>query len=566
MHRTFLRRPLVLTLAASLASTVAISPAGANPSADEKARLALQHKLDYDVPLSEATFIGTHNSFNNSDDGYSIPNQNRDMIDQLDAGFRVLSYDLYGLSSTNHTVVLCHGDICSPFDTTPAEALDDLDDWLTSNPEEVVMIMLEYDLTSSERDSVASAIASKVGDKVFVPQAGSSESCTDLPLNDLTKRQVLLAGKQLIITTTVDDSSCPDDGAWRDYVWNVRISAQTGDYTQTDIFRDRWGVAVEDRSDWGYNTHFWSCAPLFLESCLDNVKDSYELSSSEITTALKKGAGIIGLDFGITSDRHGGALWSWDDNQPASSVGNEDCAYQGSDDHWTAASCSLSKRFACQSVLDGSWAISTSSGSWATGSSKCASLGSEYVFAGPVNARMNDELGDARAAAGLSTVWVKATDVEDEGDWVVPTVVDRTELDGHKLVAGWSSGICLNVVGDKSSSNGATVNTYDCNAVSETWWYDSADGKIKAYYDTSMCLNVVGNQSTANGATVNLYQCSAVTETWQYWESDGKIHAAWDTSMCLNVVGNQSTANGQTVNLYNCGSVTETWSFMQYDE
>lgn len=133
----------------------------------------------------------------------------------------------------------------------------------------------------------------------------------------------------------------------------------------------------------------------------------------------------------------------------------------------------------------------------------------------------------------------------------------------EQIVAKWNSGVCLNVIGNNSTSNGASVNSYDCDSVSETWEYDVVDHKIHAAWAPHMCLNVIGNKSTANGQNVNLYKCSSVTETWEYSASDHKIHARWAPHMCLNIVGNQSTTNGQNVNLYQCSSVTETWTWLE---
>lgn len=59
-------------------------------------RLKLQHRLDYDAPLYNATFIGSHNSFSSLHEGFSSNlNHHADMRDQLNKGARVLNYDLH---------------------------------------------------------------------------------------------------------------------------------------------------------------------------------------------------------------------------------------------------------------------------------------------------------------------------------------------------------------------------------------------------------------------------------------------------------------------------------------
>lgn len=49
--------------------------------ADDKGdRLKAQHHIDYDVSLVDATFVATHNSFNNTADGYLYPNHEISLI------------------------------------------------------------------------------------------------------------------------------------------------------------------------------------------------------------------------------------------------------------------------------------------------------------------------------------------------------------------------------------------------------------------------------------------------------------------------------------------------------
>ncbi|KIG19274.1 hypothetical protein DB30_03830 [Enhygromyxa salina] len=139
-------------------------------------------------------------------------------------------------------------------------------------------------------------------------------------------------------------------------------------------------------------------------------------------------------------------------------------------------------------------------------------------------------------------------------DWTGPTTTNA------KIKAAWNNNLCLNVIGNNSSSNGQSVNLYNCNSVAESFdIYFPRDGQIRATWNDGMCLNAVGNNSSTNGVDVNMYDCDSVSESWVFDPNDNKIHAEWNPNMCLNIVGNNTMNNGANANLYNCADVTETW-------
>ncbi len=57
--------------------------------------LALQRKFNEQIPLGQGLIIGTHNSFNNSADGYVLPQHSYSISDQLDFGVRKLDLDCH---------------------------------------------------------------------------------------------------------------------------------------------------------------------------------------------------------------------------------------------------------------------------------------------------------------------------------------------------------------------------------------------------------------------------------------------------------------------------------------
>lgn len=371
------------------------------PTSKQISQLRLQHRLDYQVPLLHATFIGTHNSYNAQAWYYPFPNQTLDIIYQLNAGFRAINFDVhsFGLPAVER---LCHfaGDsslFCSGDDDTFAFGLQQLNRWLSDNPGEVVLLILEDYIDDNRHSQASSDISSHIGAKVYRPD--SSGHCAKCPLDTLTKQQVLDAGKQLIITTA--DNCGKNGGGWRDWVWDINFKDyKADDYKGSDLtrFTDKVGIVYEDRAGIKFGS-------------------SAALDSIELAEALRKGAAIIALDFALTKNRHSGAIWSWNNNEPNNSGGNEDCATQISNSLWNDVPCGRSYRYACQSPDNGNWAISGSQGTWSNGASACKSLGN-YMFSVPINATENAALNAQRATAGVNTVWLNYNDRAVEGDWV----------------------------------------------------------------------------------------------------------------------------------------------------
>jgi hypothetical protein len=77
--------------------------------------LKLQREIDLYAPLNEATFIGTHNSYNSKSYALRIlryidPNQLLSINDQLNAGVRSLEFDVHWTRNEylSKDMLLCH--------------------------------------------------------------------------------------------------------------------------------------------------------------------------------------------------------------------------------------------------------------------------------------------------------------------------------------------------------------------------------------------------------------------------------------------------------------------------
>lgn len=378
---------------------------------DKYRRLALQHRLDYEVPLSQITVVSSHNTYNSKDWGYPYPNHRRDLIDQLNAGIRGVNYDVHTVNSFE---TLCHFQGTSSFtcrvpETDPiydeypeldppksfAYGLQQLNNWLDAHPDEVVILVLEDYIDQSRHDEATQAIKDNIRSKVYRPAL--TGSCQRLPLATLTKQQVLDAGKQLIITSAEDCDHT--HSGWRKWVWDVNSKHYKGNkYKKADLTRrdDRWSFVYEDRSVVGVFSN--------------------NLSGDEVAEVMRKGAGVIALDMILKENRHDKAIWSWKADEPNSDSG-KNCAVQSSNSKWQALKCYRTYRHACQDPESGDWALSASAGAWKNGDSACQSLGN-YIFSMPVNAGENASLNAVRTQAGVDYVWLNYTDQIEEGRWV----------------------------------------------------------------------------------------------------------------------------------------------------
>jgi len=187
--------------------------------------LELQYELASDLPLANAPFLGTHNSFNSTAElGPTVSaqdsNQRLNLVDQLEIGIRALELDLhrfpsFGPNGPSYRPVVCHalpgGAGCST-EKELEPVLEEIAGWLRApgNAEQVLFLFLEDNLyTEGIHDDAAEAIERQIGDLVYRPVGGES-GCVELPATELSRAGVREAGKQVVIV-----SGCGEGTAWQ---------------------------------------------------------------------------------------------------------------------------------------------------------------------------------------------------------------------------------------------------------------------------------------------------------------------------------------------------------------
>lgn len=390
--------------------------------------LRLQNKLDHDLPIGEALFIGTHNSFNATEysDGtsYLDPNHKMSLYDQLDAGMVALELDVHRDTNANNAwvweweseLMLCHrkhhndikDGICSVADRTLLEGLTEIKFWLEKNTQDVIFIYIEDFMGKDDYQYAIKYLEQTIGDKVYRPPYG--QGCVGMPM-DVSKKDILASGKQVLLfgasqtcsNTTRDWESWTYGGTAWDGDQAEKVRAGQGGSAR----EGRWLRYFEDRTDASSN--------------LGDRTASENIHGSDMPLLMKQGANFIGLDMlGYAStDRITGAIWSWNGGEPNNYNGAEHCAESHTNGRVNDYTCGSFKPFSCKNSQN-EWYVTTGTGSWSEGKDMCsAETGGEYRFSMPMTYNQNQALIQAKKHAGASRTWLAYTDQYSEGNWKI---------------------------------------------------------------------------------------------------------------------------------------------------
>ncbi len=380
------------------------APASASAEPWTQRALGLQYELAGDVPLRNAPWVGTHNSFNSvAEMGPALSpldsNQKLPIVDQLRLGIRSLELDVHWFPSARaggFAPVVCHATGehggCS-VEKTLAEVLREIHGWLRENPDQALLLYLEDHLDGQEgHDAAAAVLEQELGSAIHRPPAGGG--CAATPL-DLTRNQVRSTGAQVVIV-----SDCGSGTAWPAQVWSF------ADHVET---RPR-----------GYRD-FPDCGPDFDRATYDNEMVRYFEDSTQVTRGgsvvgattrddgitpataaamARCGVDLLGLDQLTAGDPRLDALvWSWAAGEPLSG----DCAVQRADARWEARACRGRHPAACRAA-DGSWRLTPrAEPSW-NAARACASASA--AFAAPRTGYEGQLLRVAMEAAGAREAWL----------------------------------------------------------------------------------------------------------------------------------------------------------------
>lgn len=352
--------------------------------------LAFQYALGGDVPLRDAPWLGTHNSFNSiAEMGPTVSdmdsNQQLTLVQQLRVDMRSLELDVHWFPSPRGggmAPVVCHaeGSAGCSAEKTLGETLKPIGAWLRAHDDQVLLLYLENQLGGAEGDDAASAaIEHEIGDLVYRPQGPAGE-CVDYP-KAATRDDVLAAGRQVIIV-----SNCGTGASWRSWSFGWSDHKETrpvgfschADFTQEDY--DSTIVRYFEDDTW-------------LTSAASNTPAASRDDGIDAATAAEMtrcGVDLLGFDqLAASDDRLDAVVWSW---APGQDPGARCGAQRPADGRWVAAPCRAHHRFVCRT--GSGFSLSRKRARGDRPPSGCGL---------PRTGRENEQ---ARAAAGGRTVWL----------------------------------------------------------------------------------------------------------------------------------------------------------------
>lgn len=300
---------------------------------------AFQYDLGNTVPLRDAQWVGTHNSYNANANGltlsHSDSNQQLTLTQQLDGDVRSLEIDLHFVRGE---VRVCHARPASEQhagctnEPTLAETLPEIVSWIAAHDDQVLLLYLEDALGTDGYAPALAALESALGSRIYKPApAPAGAACTQLPL-DLSRQDVLAAGKNVVV---VGDCS----SGWNTHVygWKGNTSAEAGNSTgytcASPISADK------------YQTHlvrFFEDSTFVSSVTAPNqgmtARRAGALTPDKVTAMMACGVNLFGFDQYAPGDgRLEATIWSWAPGQPDASAGP--CTIQRPDGRWYSAPC-----------------------------------------------------------------------------------------------------------------------------------------------------------------------------------------------------------------------------------
>jgi len=375
-----------------------------------------QYALGNGLPLGDAQWIGTHNSFNSLADSGSLlntltlshadSNQQLSLSQQLDIDVRAIELDLHYVPRLEllggKAVTVCHGQGNVGCTTEPllTQVLPSVASWLNApgHGDQVIMLYLEDEL-SGNAAAYSSTIATleKVlrrpdgSSLIYHPNAANkaANGCAPLPL-DATRAGIRASGAQVVIV-----GACAPGWSADVFDWNaVHVeSGSTSGYQPYPACDATYGPSV-------YKTKL---VRYFEDSTLVSTllnptrppADPEALTPLKVQSMTNCGVSLFGLDQLLPEDgRIQGTLWSWAPDQPVAGAGG--CTLQGADSRWVAAPCTAAHPAACQAA-DGSWSV-TSPVVFDDAAAACATQGASFGL--PLSGDQNSRLHTVSDAAG----------------------------------------------------------------------------------------------------------------------------------------------------------------------
>lgn len=361
-----------------------------------------QSRLGDRVPLREAAFVGTHNSFNSVAEGLTVShgdsNQQMTLVQQLDSDVRSLELDLHLVGGQ---VLVCHGRGRSEahFGCTNeagfAEVLAPVAAWLKAHPDEILELYLEDHV---EDDAAYAGVVQTLTQALSIyrpdPARMTDKGCAPLPL-DVTRRQIRAAGAQVFVV-----GDCAKGWGSVVHEWNsVHVeSGSTARYRPFPACDATYKREVYTRKLIRYFEDSTLVATVVDPTTPPANPDA--LTPEKVRAMTDCGVTLVGLDQLLPDDgRIEATIWSWATGEPSAGAG---CARTDAEGRWVGAACTEKHRAAC--ARGATWSLTAKAVTYAQAGRACrASSKRRPRFGLPLTGNSNAEL--RRLSAG-APVWI----------------------------------------------------------------------------------------------------------------------------------------------------------------
>ena len=171
--------------------------------------------------FNEVAYLTTHNAFNSSQGNFSLPNQNLNIVSQLNDGVRGLMIDVY---DSFGTPTVYHGSPIlgsQPF----IDYLNQIHSFLTNHPNEIVTIILECYTDANSIEDV-------------INQSGLNNFLyTYNPIDGWPTLQTMIDNNERLVIFSDEDDANPSQ-QWYHYVWDFAVETHYSVNNQNDFTCD----------------------------------------------------------------------------------------------------------------------------------------------------------------------------------------------------------------------------------------------------------------------------------------------------------------------------------------
>jgi hypothetical protein len=366
------------------------------------------------LPLRQAQWLGTHNSFNSA--GNDPPtvsnldsNQQLSLAQQLDIDMRSLELDLHD-SGGGGAVLVCHGrgpdelHVGCTTERPLAAVLPEIAGWLDqpSHRHEVILLYLENALGTDAGFAQAvqqldAGLRRADGSSLLyrpAPAQMGTAACAPMPLAT-TRDDIRAAGAQVMLV-----GNCRAQWSTVVFGWDATHveSGSTPDYKPFPACDAVYPRSVYDARLVRYFEDSTLVATVVEPTQSPALQRQRSLTPAAVGAMTRCGVGLLGMDQILPDDgRIDASIWSWAPDKPA--VADGACTVQRADSRWTTRPCAQHRPVACR--VGAGWAVTPAPVPFIGSSGACTAIGGT-----PALPRTGYENALLRQAAGEAEVWL----------------------------------------------------------------------------------------------------------------------------------------------------------------